>query len=264
MGEIEQLPEVTVTEVTGDLAAKAGRIAAASADLAPVVADESIGAFTDDQMEAPLPQVMVAQVSGDMAAKVSLIAAAAVTASNEVPEPITLEEAKAHLRVVGTDEDDYIAALIPAVREMAEGRLNRTIRQRTRVALFRNWSEEFVLPRPPFIAIDTITYADEDGQVQTLDGGLYYVAAQDDDAPGVVELVPGEAMPYLYTRRRPISVSYLAGYPEGQVPRAIIQWMLLALGALYQNRESVVTGVSVDSLPEDFMSLLIQQYRVYE
>lgn len=217
-----------------------------------------------------MPEVTVAEVSGDMAIKASLIAAAAnFTAAADAeagsaPEPITLEEAKAHLRVIGTDEDAYISGLIQAAREMAEGRLNRTIRQRTRTALFRSWREEFVLPKPPFISIDTITYADEGGQVQTLDTGMYYTAAQDDDAAGVVELVPGQAMPILYTRRRPIAVSYLAGYPEGQVPRAIVQWMLLAIGTMYQNRESVVAGVSVAALPEDFMALLIQPYRVYE
>lgn len=215
-----------------------------------------------------IPEVQVGEVSGALAEKASLIAAAAVltTAADDgnIPEPITLAEAKAHLRVYGDDEDAYITGLIVAAREMAEGRLNRTIRQRTRTALFRGWSDDFQLTKPPFISIDTITYADEEGQVQTLDNALYYVASQEDDAPGVVEFVPGYALPVLYTRRRPVTVSYLAGYPEGGVPRAIVQWMLLAIGALYQNRESVVAGVSVAALPDDFMQLLIQPYMVYE
>lgn len=225
---------------------------------------------TTPEMDA-MPEVVVEEVSGDLAIKASLIAAAATTVtaaaaeSGAVPEPITLEVAKAHLRVFGADEDDYISlVLIPAAREMAEGRLNRTIRQRTRSVTFADWRGNFVLPKPPFISIDTITYADEDGQVQTLDNTMYYVAAQDDDAPGLVELVPDATLPRLYRRQRPITVSYLAGYPEGQVPQAIISWMLLAIGALYQNRESVVAGVSVAELPADFMNLLIQQYRVYE
>lgn len=215
-----------------------------------------------------MPEVSVAEVSGDLAVKASLIAAAstmaAAAADSGTPEPVTLEEAKAHLRVYTADDDVYISALIPAAREMAEGRLSRTIRQRTRSVNFRDWHDNFVLPKPPFISIDTINYADENGQIQTLDGAAYYVAAQDEDAPGLVEFVPGTALPQLYARRRPITVSYLAGYAEGEVPAAIRQWMLLAIGTLYQNRESLVAGVSVAPLPADFMALLIQPYMVYE
>lgn len=216
-----------------------------------------------------IPEVTVGEVSGDIAAKASLVAAAAnvtlaTDADGAVPEPITLEEAKAHLRVYGADEDAYITALITVAREMAEGRINRTIRQRTRAARFRGWNDEFLLPKPPFVSIDTITYADENGQVQTLDATAYYVAADDEDAPGTVEFVPGLALPLLYRRRRPVTVSYLAGYAEGQVPRAILQWMLLAIGALYEHRESIVGGTITATLPDDFMKLLIQPYMVYE
>lgn len=215
-----------------------------------------------------MPEVSVAEVSGDLAVKASLIAAASTVTlaadSSGAAEPVTMEEAKAHLRVYTADEDAYISALIPAAREMAEGRLNRTIRQRTRSVSFRDWYDNFVLPKPPFVSIDTITYADENGQIQTLDGAAYYVAAQDEDAPGLVEFVPGRALPQLYARRRPVTVSYLAGYAEGEVPAAIRQWILLAIGALYQNRESLVAGVSVAPLPADFMALLIQPYMVYE
>ena len=183
-------------------------------------------------------------------------------ASVDGPEPISLDEAKAHLRVVGNDDDAYIASLISAACEAAEGRLNRTIRQRTRTAHFSGWDGHFVLLKPPFISVDAISYTDESGQAQTLDG-TYYATFPDNDT-GVVELAPGSILPSLYHHRRPITVTYLAGYPEGQVPRAIVQWMLLAIGTMYQNRESLATGVSVAPLPEDFMNLLIQQYRVYE
>lgn len=215
-----------------------------------------------------MPVVTTEEISGDLAIKASLIAAAS-TATGEsgavAVEPITLAEAKAHLRVYGADDDAYISGLlIPAAREMAEGRLNRTIRRRTRVAAFRGWGDNFVLSKPPFVSIDTITYVDEGGQIQTLEGAAYYVAAQDDDAGGVVELVPGNALPYLYPRRLPITVSYLAGYAEGQVPAAIRQWMLLAIGDMYAHRESVAVGTITSAIPEDFMKLLIQPYMVYE
>lgn len=217
----------------------------------------------DTDIEAPLPQVSVEEVSGDMMHKASLIAAAAMlSAGPTTVEPVTLNEARAHLRVVGADEDSYISALIVAAREMVEGRLNRTITQRTRTEVFASWRDALVLLKPPIVSVESVTYTDDVGEVQTLDPDLYHAAIYLE--PAVVELAPGFQPPTLHFRKHPIAVTYTAGYPEGDVPRAICQWVLLAIGTLYQNREFLVTGVSVAQLPADFMSLLIQPYMVYE
>lgn len=215
-------------------------------------------------MSESIPEVTVAEVSGEMAIKASMIAAAAAVTLDGVAgtEPIALDEAKAHLRVVGTDEDDLITGLIVAAREMAEGRLNRTITQRERTEVFASWRDALALPKPPIVSVDAVTYTDDLGEVQTLDDGLYHAATYLE--PAVIELAPNFQPPALHFRQHPIAVTYTAGYPEGDVPRAIRQWMLLAIGTLYQNRESLVNGVSVAALPDDFMSLLLQPYRVYE
>lgn len=217
-----------------------------------------------ETVDTVYPEVTTVDASGDLLAKVSLIAAAAASTLAGVSgaEPVTIDEAKAHLRVVGSDEDDLIAGLITAAREMAEGRLNRTIAQRTRTEVFASWRDDLVLPKPPILSVDSVTYTDDTGEVQTLDPVQYHAAVYLE--PAVVELVPAFQAPTLHFRRHPIAVTYTAGYPEGDVPRAICQWILLAIGTLYENRESMVTGVSVAELPENFMALLIQPHRVYE
>lgn len=48
----------------------------------------------------------------------------------KVIEPVTLEEAKAHLRVEFDDDDTYITALISAAREYVESFQNRYIAER--------------------------------------------------------------------------------------------------------------------------------------
>lgn len=222
-----------------------------------------MAATPDVTTEEVMPEVFTAEVSGEMMLKASLIAAAATTSSNSgAPEPVSLDEAKAHLRVVGDDEDPYISTLIAVAREMAEGRLNRTIRQRTRTEVFASWNDTLVLRKPPVILVTDVSYVDGNGEDQTLSADQYFAGVYTE--PAVVELIPDFQAPLLHYRRRSISVTYLAGYPEGEVPRAICQWILLAVGALYQNRESLVTGISVAELPENFMALLLQPYRVYE
>lgn len=213
-------------------------------------------------MTDEMPLVSAGEVSGALAMKASLIAAAAEMDAIEGAEPISLEEAKAHLRVIGDDEDGYIQDLITAAREMAEGRLNRTIVQRTRTEVFASWRDSLVLLKPPVVSVESVAYTDVDGQVQTLESEFYYAGTSTE--PAVIELSPQFRAPALHFRSRPIAVTYTAGYPEGDVPRAICQWILLAIGTLYQNRESLVNGVSVASLPADFMALLLQPYMVYE
>jgi uncharacterized phiE125 gp8 family phage protein len=185
-----------------------------------------------------------------------------IAAAVPTSEPISLEQAKQHLRVVGPDDDAYISALIVAARQMAEGRTNRTILRRVLEATFDSWRGEMVLLRPPFVAIDSISYIDSAGEEQLLDPAAYFVGTGTGLA--VVEFADHSTLPALQRRRSPINVRYVAGYAEGEVPQPLIQWMLLVIGTLYENRETVSAGVAMYEMPDNFMHWLIQPYRVYE
>lgn len=175
-------------------------------------------------------------------------------------EPITLAKAKAHLRVVCDDEDDYIAGLITAAREMAEGRLNRTLVQRQLTVAFPAWCVRMALPKPPLVSVDSVVYLDTDGVEQSLDE--YDV--QEYATPAAISLSYGTPVPALRWRPDAIRVTYTAGYADGNVPAPILSWMLLVIGSLYENRETLSAGMQVYSIPDDFMSWMLQPYMVYE
>lgn len=187
----------------------------------------------------------------------------AVAEVQDPVEPITLDEAKAHLRVVFDDEDDYIASLIVAARQMAEGKLNRTITQRVREQAFCGWGRMPLL-KPPFVQIESVSYIDADGNEQTLEASDITVTTRSE--PAAVALAPAlrNSPPPLSNIDEAVIVRYTAGYAPGEVPRPIVQWMLLVIGSLYENRETIVAGVSVTSIPEDFVKWLLQPYMVYE
>ena len=71
-------------------------------------------------------------------------------------EPVTLSEAKAHLRVDSTDDDAYIATLITAAREWVEAYLDRTLVHTQWVMRFDRFppsgTQAVELPRPPMVA----------------------------------------------------------------------------------------------------------------
>lgn len=188
---------------------------------------------------------------------------AAFDAPVEAPEPITLEEAKAHLNVYIDDDDALIQGLIIAARDMAEGRTNRTIKQRQRTDSFAA-GQQIDLLKPPVISIDRVDYYDVDGNVQVLDPALY-LAGSSMDRPLALEFNIDQALPLVQRgRRRPITVTYTAGYAPGEVPASLVQWMKLVIGTLYENRETMAAGVQIYSMPEDFMSWMLQPYVVYE
>lgn len=197
----------------------------------------------------------------------------------DVAEPITLGRAKEHLRVVVADDDAYISSLIVAARKMAEDRLNRTIVQRRRVATFSGWGvrgyagchiHPLHLPKPPVISVDNVGYLGGgylyvSGDETMLDATAFYMPLVDDDEMPRVEIKEGTVLPVLAKNRHDaVRVYYTAGYPVGEVPAPIIQWMLLVIGTMYDNRESVVTGVTSVALADNFAKWLLQPYMVYE
>lgn len=177
-----------------------------------------------------------------------------------VAEPITLEEAKAHLRVSEPDEDTLIRVYISAARGMLEQRTNRRLMAQTIEWVLPAWGG-FIVPTAPLVALGDITYTDEAGAPQVLDDSLLFVDTYHEPAAAVLSF--GQSWPAMQPGSRPTARA-VVGYPSAEaVPAELKSWMLLAIGALYDNRAAVVAGVSVSPLPEDFMHWLWHPYMVY-
>ena len=92
-------------------------------------------------------------------------------------EPLSLSEAKAHLRVDVADEDALITALITAARQYIEARTGRMLPQRNFVVEldgFPDGGADIVLPFPPVTAVASVSYFDTLGATQTLALGTGY------------------------------------------------------------------------------------------
>jgi len=152
--------------------------------------------------------------------------------------PVTLQEAKNHLRVIGSDDDAYILALISAATNIAEAFQNRTYMQRQRVYKLDEFPAMVNLPYPPVTMVNAIQYVDANGQTQTLSSAKYQV----DLDSGFARVMPayGESWPTIRSVLGAVSISYTAGYEKvDDVPAEIKQAILLIVGHLYENRENV-------------------------
>jgi uncharacterized phiE125 gp8 family phage protein len=117
---------------------------------------------------------------------------------------------------------------------------------------------------PPVSEVESVTYVDTNGTLQTLSDTLY--ALDETTVRGSVYSVGGAAWPST-SRVLPdaVKVQFVAGYGAAgdDVPSALRQWMLLHIGAGYRNRESFAAGVSVSELPNRFNDALIDRYRTW-
>lgn len=155
-------------------------------------------------------------------------------------EPLTVDEVKEHLRVDWSHEDQYIAALIRAARDMAESWTRRALI--TQTLCYRTDGARVVrgplsgvvfpvppgiiLPRPPIQTVEQVRVQESDGTITTLKPEQYRLFGQ------TLEPVEGT-----WAGRR-VEVVYKAGYgdkPE-DVPPLIVQGMRLLIAEWYENR----------------------------
>ncbi len=174
-------------------------------------------------------------------------------------EPITLDEAKEHLRVTGDDEDGYISGLIRAARVMCENQIDRsfiTTAWRVTTDQFPCAYECLIMPRPPLIAVQSITYVDTGGVTQTLSNTLYTVDATSE--PG--RITPGYTLPWPVARyyQNSVVINYTAGYGAvgSLVPETIRHAIKIMVSHLFELREPVNVGNIVTQIPMSANALL--------
>ena len=181
-------------------------------------------------------------------------------------EPVTTSEAKSHLRVDTTADDTLIGTLITAARQHVENHLRRALITQTWELVTDAFpvGDVIRLPLPPLVSVTSIKYTDEDGNESTLSSAAYVVDT--DSTKGRVVLKSGETWPSdTLAAANGVRVRYVAGYGEASaVPRPIRQAILLLIGTLYENRESVLVaqGVTVAQLPFGVEALLMP-YRIF-
>jgi uncharacterized phiE125 gp8 family phage protein len=154
-------------------------------------------------------------------------------------EPVTLQEAKEHLRVTGSDEDTLISALISAARVKAEEECGYAIVTQTLSAWWDKWPTDntFGLPIYPAAAVSDIRYKDEEGNVQLLPDSEYTT-----DLVGMtprIVLNPDADVPTVGQYPNAVEVRYIAGKDVADVDEATKIGIKLWLTLLYEHREDM-------------------------
>jgi uncharacterized phiE125 gp8 family phage protein len=175
--------------------------------------------------------------------------------------PVSLAEAKAHLRVTASDEDALINRLIGAATEWCEDQADLSLVSRTLEAGWdcvpENSSRMLRIPRPPLVSVTSMTYLDVNGTEQTIAAGDYVVDSA--SQPGRVVLKPSTTWPVLGEFPNALKVRFVAGYGAASaVPDRAKQACMLLIAHWYENRQEGITGTIATTIDSAARSLLRQ------
>ncbi len=175
-----------------------------------------------------------------------------------VIEPVTLSEAKLHLRVDTSADDALITALIAAAREMIEERTGLALLTQTRDALALAFpAERYIeLLYPPVQSVTGVYYTETDGSSeQTLSAAAYTLSVWN----ARITLKSGYAWPSGEMR-----VRYVCGYTAAaSVPQRLRQAVLLLIGHWYENREATQNGTVLREIPLAVEALINLERRTW-
>lgn len=178
-------------------------------------------------------------------------------------QPIDIATARAHVREPTTANDAQIQTAIDGAIAHLDGKdgiLGRALCTQTWELVLDRFPcgrDRIRVPLPPLQSVTSIKYIDPDGAEQTLDTGAYVVEPAAE--PGIVE--PVSSWPSTKSRVGAVRIRFVAGYTSAAlVPSGIRSFLLLLIGALYENREASIVGTNVTDNP--VWDRLIFPYRV--
>lgn len=187
-----------------------------------------------------------------------------------VTYPVTLVEAKAHLNVDVDDDDALIEVYRKAASEDAENFTGRAFYSQVWDYYLDTFPAspitEIRIPRSPLIEIEGVFYGGAGNEAEWSEAN--YTA---DVASELARLaLPfGGSWPTVNAAANAVRVRFRAGYVDdevspvsGAVPYAIKAAILLTIGTLYANRETIVIGQTATLMPWASQQLL-RPYRVH-
>jgi uncharacterized phiE125 gp8 family phage protein len=171
-------------------------------------------------------------------------------------EPVTLAEAKAHLKVDTSDDDALIGTLITAARARAEWHTGRALVTQSWILWRDCWSQIVEIPLPPLQAVTAVTTYARDGTAGVLDAGGYTVDAA--SQPGRIDF--GCTRPAGLRAINAVAIAFDAGYGDGEadVPAPVREAILRIVAELYADRGDGGEDIA------DGAQALLAPYRIFK
>jgi uncharacterized phiE125 gp8 family phage protein len=178
-------------------------------------------------------------------------------------EPISLAEAKVHLRIDADEEDELLASLIAAARMFVERTLGVALLAQSWSYYFDFWPSAgcITLPMLPVQAVGAVKVHDDAGGSVTLDAASYSVDVLSEPARLALK---GAVPPVAARALNAFEIAFTAGYGDAavDVPGPVRQALKLLVAHWFERREPVVLGLGAQEVPTTTAALLLPYRRV--
>ena len=168
--------------------------------------------------------------------------------------PVELSEMKAHLYVIGSDDDTELTNKIQEVYFVAENFTHRSFLNATYEYAIDEFpsSDCIYLPRPPVVSVSKVEYYDTDGDLQEINMNDFFVDTRSE--PAKLVLKPGKSFPATEQGRpNAVIITFVAGYGSSHtsLPKDLKTAIKLLVATAWENRQEdfVIQGVGIKSLP---------------
>ena len=179
-------------------------------------------------------------------------------------EPISLAEAKAHLRIDGNDEDALLDSLIAAARMFVERALSLALVTESWSLYLDGWrrSGTIVLPIQPVQAVTAVRVYDPGDTPTEVNSETYSVDVLSEPARLVLSAEAVQLSPARLLNA--FEVAFTAGYGDevSDVPAPIRHALKLLVAHWFEHREPVVLGIAPQEVPATVAGLLLPYRRV--
>lgn len=195
-------------------------------------------------------------------------------------EPVTLDEAKKHLRLEHTNDDVLIeTVIIPGVRDFAERHTGTIIPVRTFTAVYdtifqtkfnadmgwwdgvregaistTSYANSLELPLPPLVSIEEVRVINRAAESSVFDDTNYYADTYSE--PGKLVLNEAKLWPADMREQNAIEIDFTAGYAQDSIPPMLKVACNQIVSHWYENRELYEVGTILARVPVSAMSIL--------
>ena len=178
-------------------------------------------------------------------------------------EPVSLAEAKAHLRIDGTAEDTLVASLIVTSRLHVEAALGLALITQGWSYFLDDWppGREVALPLRPVQSVTALRLYAADESLQTVPAETYLLDGV--GPPARIVRRTASSWPRPTRPANGIEIAFIAGYGAAaqDVPAPIRQAILLLVAHWHEHREPVDIGAASVRVPP-MVGELLQPYRI--
>lgn len=169
---------------------------------------------------------------------------------------VTLDEAKANLRIDGSDLDTVITAWLEGITAHAQHVMGRSIVNQTWRRTLDGFSDQVELYNAPVSSVVSVKYYDASNVQQTLASGFIL---DKESEPGI--LFPVSTWPETYDRPDAVQIDYIAGYGADATatPKGIKLYILAKLAEQFDP----AVRPEKDTVQSSYIDRLLDPYKVY-